>query len=164
MDGYVTKPISGAQLARALASVLGRPPAAPPEEDPSPSPGPAAPVNQAATLDSSALLRRLGGNRALLAQVVQAFRTDCTKRMRELAAAAACQDWACLCREAHTLKGTLGNLCADRASAAALRLETVSRSQSSAELAGAVQGLAAEIDRLQPALAELDRLTSSQSS
>jgi CheY-like chemotaxis protein/HPt (histidine-containing phosphotransfer) domain-containing protein len=163
MDGYVTKPISGAQLARALASVLGRPSAVPPEEGPGPTPGPAAPVHQPAALDSSALLRRLGGNRALLAQVVQVFRSDCAKRMRDLAAAAACQDWTCLCREAHTLKGTLGNLCADAACAAALRLETVARGQSSAELAGALQDLAAEIDRLQPALAGLDRLTSSQS-
>jgi CheY-like chemotaxis protein len=157
MDGYVTKPISGAMLARVLTSVLGRPSATSIEKDPSPSPGPAAP------LDHAALLRRLGGNRALLAQVVQVFRCDCSKRMRDLAAAAACQDWACLCREAHTLKGTLGNLCADDACAAALRLETVARSQSSAELAGAVQGLAVEIDRLQPALAELDQLTSSRS-
>jgi PAS domain S-box-containing protein len=151
MDGYVTKPISGAQLARALASVLGGI-----TEDQGPAPGPAAPV-QPASLDSSALLRRLGGNRALLVQIVQVFRTDCTKRMRDVAAAAACQDWACLCREAHTLKGTLGNLCADAACAAALQLETVARSQSSAELAAAVQGLAAEIDRLQPALADLDQ-------
>jgi HPt (histidine-containing phosphotransfer) domain-containing protein len=69
-----------------------------------------------------------------------------------------------LCREAHTLKGTLGNLCANGAYAAALRLEKLARDQSSAELAEAYQGLTAEMDRLQPALAELDRLAPSQSS
>src|SRR5262249_25247008 len=81
MDGYVTKPISGATLARAIAAVLRRPSAAPPVEDHSPLPGPAATVDEAVVIDTPALLRRLGGNRALLAQVVQLFRTDCTKRM-----------------------------------------------------------------------------------
>jgi HPt (histidine-containing phosphotransfer) domain-containing protein len=127
-------------------------------------PGPVATADGADALDAPALLRRLGGNRALLAQVVQLFRTDCTKRMSELAAAAACQDWARLRLEAHTLKGTLGNLCANAAYAAALRLEKLARDQSSAELAGAIHGLTAEMDRLQLALAEIDRLALSQSS
>jgi CheY-like chemotaxis protein len=163
MDGYLTKPISGATLARAIADVLGRSSAAPPVEDSTPLPGPVATANEAAALDAPALLRRLGGNRALLAQVVQLFRTDCAKRMSELAAAAACRDWTRLSREAHTLKGTLGNLCANGAYAAALRLEKLARDQSSAELAEALQSLTAEMDRLQPALAELDRLAPSQS-
>jgi HPt (histidine-containing phosphotransfer) domain-containing protein len=84
--------------------------------------------------------------------------------MSELAAAAACQDWARLGREAHTLKGTLGNLCANGAYAVALRLEMLARNQSSADLAEALQGLTAEMDRLQPVLAELDRLARSPSS
>jgi CheY-like chemotaxis protein len=156
MDGYVTKPVSGAALARALAAVLGRPSAVPPVEEPTQPPGPVAAADGPAVIDTPALLRRLGGNRALLAQVVQLFRTDCTRRMSELAAAAACQDWARLRREAHTLKGTLGTLCANGAYAAALRLETLARDQSSAGLAEALQGLTAEVDRLQPVLAELD--------
>jgi CheY-like chemotaxis protein len=164
MDGYVTKPISGATLAGAIAAVLGRPVAAPPVEDHRPLPGPVATGDEPAVIDTPALLRRLSGNRALLAQVVQLFRTDGTKRMSELAAAAACQDWARLCREAHTLKGTLGNLCANGAYAAALRLEMLARNQSSADLAEALQGLTAEMDRLQSVLAELDRLARSPSS
>jgi HPt (histidine-containing phosphotransfer) domain-containing protein len=164
MDGYVTKPISGASLAQAIADALGRPSAVPPVEDHTPSPGPVAAADETAVLDVPALLRRLGGNRALLAKVVEAFRTDCPRRMSELAAAAACQDWARLCREAHTLKGTLSTLCANAAYAAALRLEKLARDQSSAELAEALQALTAETDRLQPALAELDRSAPSQSS
>jgi HPt (histidine-containing phosphotransfer) domain-containing protein len=84
--------------------------------------------------------------------------------MSDLAAAAACQDWARLCAQAHTLKGTLGNLCANAAYAAALRLEMLARSQSSAGLTQALQCLTVEMDRLQPALAELDRLAHSPSS
>jgi CheY-like chemotaxis protein/HPt (histidine-containing phosphotransfer) domain-containing protein len=164
MDGYVTKPISGATLARAIAAVLGRPSAAASVEDHTQLPGAVAAVGEPAVIDTPALLRRLGGNRALLAQVVQLFRTDCTKRMSELAAAVASQDWTRLCREAHTLKGTLGNMCANGAYAASLRLETLARSQSSADLTEAFQSLTAEIDRLQPALAELDRLALSPSS
>ena len=62
------------------------------------------------------------GNRELLTQVLQMFHTDCRKRMKELNAAAASQDWTRLCRETHTLKGSLGALCAGAAYAAALRL------------------------------------------
>jgi PAS domain S-box-containing protein len=164
MDGYVTKPFSGASLARALAAVLGRASAVPPVAEHPQPPGPVAPAASPAVLDAPALLRRLGGNRALLSQVVQLFRTDSTKRMSELAAAVARQDWASLSRESHTLKGTLSNLCADGAYAAALRLEKLTSDQSSAELAEAFQGLAAEMDRLQPALVELDRSAPSQGS
>jgi PAS domain S-box-containing protein len=164
MDAYVTKPISGATLARAIAAALGRPSPAPPVEDHSPAPGPAAAAGEPAVIDTPALLRRLGGDRALLARVVQLSRADCAKRMSELAEAAACQDRARLSREAHTLKGTLGNLCADGAYAAALRLEMLARDQSSADLAEALRGLTAEMDRLQPALAELDRPAPSQTS
>jgi PAS domain S-box-containing protein len=164
MDGYVTKPISGASLARAIAAVLGCPSAAAPVEDHAQAPVPVAAAGEAAALDAAALLRRLGGNRALLAQLVQLFRADCANRVSELTAAAAGQDWGVLRREAHTLKGTLGNLCADAAYVAALRLEVLARNQTSAELAEALEGLTAELDRLRPALAELDRLARSPSS
>jgi len=76
--------------------------------------------------------------------------------MTELAAATARQDWTRLAREAHTLKGSLGTLCAGGAYAAALRLETLARNQSPTDLAEAFQSLITEIDRLQLVLAELD--------
>jgi PAS domain S-box-containing protein len=164
MDGYVTKPISGATLARAIAGALGHLTAPPPGEDHTLLPGPIPKADEAAVLDAPALLRRLGGNRELLRQVIQAFRADCTKRISELAAAAACQDWARVCREAHTLKGTLGNLSANGAYAAALRLETLARDQAPAEVTEALRCLTAELDRLQPALALLDRPAPSPSS
>jgi HPt (histidine-containing phosphotransfer) domain-containing protein len=157
MDGYVTKPVSGAMLARAIAAALGRPSAVPSVEEQPQSPGPVATAGGDAALDAPALLRRLGGNRALLAQVVQVFRAEATRRMSELAEAVTCQDWARLSREAHTLKGTLSTLCANGAHAAALRLEKLARDRSSSELAEAFQSLTAEMCRLQPALAELDR-------
>src|SRR5262249_45041057 len=115
MDGYVTKPISGATLERAIAAVLGHPAAVAPAGDQKQPPDPTATDGEAVSLDAQALIRRLGGNRTLLAQVVQLFRTDCAKRMNELKTAAACLDWARLSREAHTLKGTLGNICANAA-------------------------------------------------
>jgi PAS domain S-box-containing protein len=164
MDGYVTKPISGAMLARAIADALGNLPALPPVEDQPQSPGSVGMPGGDAALDAPALLRRLGGNRALLAQVVEVFRDDAATRMSEVAEAAAHQDWARLSREAHTLKGTVGNLCADGAYAAALRLEKLARDQSSAELAEAVQSLTAEMCKLQSALAELDRSAPAQPS
>jgi CheY-like chemotaxis protein/HPt (histidine-containing phosphotransfer) domain-containing protein len=161
MDGYVTKPITGATLARAIANVLGRPAAVPPpedrvQEDETPGPGPVELTDEAPAIDIATLLRRLGGNRELLTQVLQMFRTDCSRRMNELEAAAASHDWTCLRREAHTLKGSLGTLCAGGAYAAALRLETLARNQSSADLADAFQGLTREIDKLQLVLAKLD--------
>jgi PAS domain S-box-containing protein len=164
MDGYVTKPISGASLARAISAVLGHPSGVPPAKDHTQIPGPVAATEESKLIDTPELLRRLNGNRALLAQVVQLFRTDCTKRMSELAAAVSCQDRVRLCQEAHTLKGTLGSLCANSAYAAALRLETLARSQAFLDVAEAFQCLAAEVDKLQPVLAEMDRLVGSLSS
>ena len=158
MDGYVTKPVSSASLSRAIAELFGTPTADPIVEDESPAPCPEAAAAEAATLDGPALLRRLGGNRKLLAQVVQLFRVDCKKRMSELEAAAACLDWVRLCQEAHTLKGTLGNLCANRAYAAALQLEKQAREQAVSEFADTLQKLTVEIDRLHLALAQLDHL------
>jgi CheY-like chemotaxis protein/HPt (histidine-containing phosphotransfer) domain-containing protein len=155
MDGYVTKPITGATLARAIADVLGRPAAVPPAEDgvhQDDTPG----ADEAPAIDTATLLRRLGGNRELLTQVLQMFRTDCSRRLNELEAAAASHDWTWLCREAHTLKGSLGTLCAGGAYAAALRLETLARNQSSGDLADAFRGLTREIDKLQLVLAKLD--------
>jgi HPt (histidine-containing phosphotransfer) domain-containing protein len=98
---------------------------------------------------------QLIGDRCRLRQVL--INLVCAKRMPELKAAAASQDWTRLCREAHTLKGSLGTLCAGGAYAAALKLETLARNQSSADLAEAFQGLTREIDRLQLVLAEPDR-------
>jgi PAS domain S-box-containing protein len=161
MDGYFTKPISGATLARAIANVLGWPSAAPPSEsrtreEHTPLPKPA--VDEAPVIDTVTLLRRLNGNRELLTQVLQLFQTDCAKRMMELEAAAGSQDWTRLAREAHTLKGSLGTLCAGAAYTAALRLETLARNRSPDDLAASLKGLATEIDRLRTVLAELDRL------
>jgi HPt (histidine-containing phosphotransfer) domain-containing protein len=158
MDGYVTKPVSGASLARAIAELFGRPEAEPVAEEESPAPSAEIKGADAATLDAPALLRRLGGNRKLLAQVVQLFRADCTKRMSEFEAAVAGLDWVRLRQEAHTLKGTLGNICANAAYAAALKLEKLAHEQSPGELTEAMQNLTAEITKLQPALAQLDRL------
>lgn len=161
MDGYVTKPVSAASLARPIAELFGRPSAAPIVEEQTPASGPETSAADSATLDAPALVRRLGGNRKLLAQVVQLFRDDCNKRMTELTAAATSLDWERLRQESHTLKGTLGNLCANGAYAAALQLEKLSREQASGELAGAVQALTAEIDRLRVALAQFDQSASS---
>jgi CheY-like chemotaxis protein len=158
MDGYVTKPVSGAALAGAIAAVIGRQPDVESLEDHTQPGAPTAEPSKSAPIDATELLRRLGGNRTLLGQVVELFRTDCSKRMRDLATAAASQDWTRLGREAHTLKGTLGNLCANDAYAAALRLEKLARSQASADLADTIKGLTAEIDRLQPVLTDLERL------
>jgi signal transduction histidine kinase/DNA-binding NarL/FixJ family response regulator len=152
MDGYVTKPVSAASLARAIAELFGRPTEVSPTEEPGVTPKEQA--AETAVLDAPALLRRLGGNRALLAQVVQLFRADCSKRMSEVSTAVAGLDWPRLRQEAHTLKGTVGNLCASRAYAAAMRLEKLAREQTPAEVAGAVQDLTAEIDKLQAALTQ----------
>ena len=56
---------------------------------------------------------------------------------------------------AHTLKGSVGNLSACAAFAAAKRLEEAARSGNLAEVRGGLIALETELDRLRPALREL---------
>jgi len=111
-------------------------------------PGP----QESSVLDRAELLERVGGDRELLAEVVELFLQDSAKQLCELKEAVADGDALRVCRTAHTIKGTVSNLASPLAVATALRLEEMGRG---GNLAGAAEGLAAlerVIEQLKEAL------------
>jgi HPt (histidine-containing phosphotransfer) domain-containing protein len=62
-----------------------------------------------------------------MAEILQLFRTECPRLVEQLHHAVARRDAPEVRRLAHTLQGTLGNLSASDAYAAALRLEELGR-------------------------------------
>lgn len=84
---------------------------------------------RALSLDSAAVLERVGGDRALLAELVELFLKDCPAQLGELRKAIATEDSSFLEQVSHRLKGALLNLGAAWASELAGRLENMGRSQ-----------------------------------
>jgi len=111
---------------------------------------------QGIVLNRTAFLRRLGNDAALVREILELFRADCDRLNRELRGAIETGDAARLSRAAHALKGSLGNLSADTAGAAALRLEILGRTGSLADAADAYRSLETELVRLNAALSDLD--------
>ena len=85
------------------------------------------------------ILDKLDGNVGLLQSIVSLFEEDSPGQMARIQAAVRAGDAGALTVAAHTLKGSLLALCADRASAAALELEKMGRES---RLSGAAECLA----------------------
>ncbi|TMK31744.1 MAG: response regulator [Actinobacteria bacterium] len=119
MDDYLTKPIKPDDLAAALNRLSGderpaAPPAASAASAPAAGPG----------FDFSAALSYVGGDRALLDELLAIFAEDAPVRMDAIRRAIASGDAQELMREAHTLKGALKVLGAAAAAGLAQDLET----------------------------------------
>jgi PAS domain S-box-containing protein len=161
MDGYVTKPIRPEELWRTIAECLsrkdegGRMKDEGRQERPSGSSFILHPSSlQPEFLDRGALLGSVGGDEALLAEVVTLFRTDSGRLLEEISAALQRGDARAVERAAHTLKGSVRFFGAAAAAEAALGLERMGRS---GDLAGGREALArltAESERLLAALPE----------
>ena len=100
-------------------------------------------------------LNRLGGDQSLLEEVAQLFIETAPDLLEQVRLAVDTRNTAAVYRAAHTLKGSLGNFCAEPAFQAAYRLEQIGRSGEMASLDEAFASLEAELGRLQPALAAL---------
>ena len=93
MDGYLSKPLDP----RLLCAVVE-------QED-------ATPATVLPTIfEREAALERLGGDAALLTEVIQLFIEDCPVRIAAIKAAVDAKDGAAVAREVHGLKGAAGNL------------------------------------------------------
>jgi len=146
MDGYVSKPIRARELFAALAAaVRGAPP-------PAPSVG-SEPLARAEAPDWTAALERVGGDRALLGELVRLFLQECPGWVRELRRGLEAGDAAALKRVAHNLKSCMGNFGARAAFERALRLETLGRDGNLAGADEACRALEQSLERLRPALA-----------
>jgi PAS domain S-box-containing protein len=149
MDGYLSKPVRSQDLWQAVAAhVPGARGAVPPAQT-SVGSGEVSVV----VFDRSSLMERLGGNVEFLREVVRLFEQDHVRLLAELHDALAGEDALRLARAAHTLKGTLGNLSAPAARAAALRLEQLARAGDLTGARAARLQLEQQVQRLRDALA-----------
>jgi HPt (histidine-containing phosphotransfer) domain-containing protein len=100
---------------------------APAAEQPGPpDPGPGL---ELPGIDAVAALRRLGGNRKLLLELLAVMPQEFGQSLQVMEQALARRDWAVAERVIHTLKGALGNLSATASHQAAIELETAIRAQ-----------------------------------
>jgi two-component system sensor histidine kinase/response regulator len=111
MDGYVSKPLDP----RLLCAVVEQ------EE--------VASSLQPPAFERDAVLERLGGDSQLLSEVIQRFLVDCPLRVAAIKSAVETRNADALCREAHALKGTAGNLSAVTLFETAEILEQLGREQ-----------------------------------
>ena len=137
MDGYLTKPITPAEL---FAAVEANEPASPAEPaDPALPAVPAPPA-----IDRAAMLRRLGGDEELYRQVAGLFLEDTPVRLAALAEAAAARDVERLRFVAHALRGAAGNLSAIRLLEASGNIERLAAAGHMHDAIAAVPRLAME--------------------
>jgi PAS domain S-box-containing protein len=138
MDGYVAKPIQAQELLEAIERAVPPPPPAAAETN-----GP---------LDWAAARKAVGGDEDILRELAEVFLATSPRWLEQLRAAVGQRDAAGVRRMAHTMKGSLGQLGATAAYAAAQRLETMGHSQDLGDAAEACAALEAEIGRLGPEL------------
>ena len=139
MDGYLAKPVRGAELLQVIGSLLSL------------TTGQLQPNNSAAeddlgVFDRAALLRRLEGDSALLDEVLQIFLDDTPSILEKLRRAAAERDLKALLFSAHALKGSAANLCASRIQAAAAKLEIMAKEDRLGDVEAQVSAIEVEMD------------------
>ena len=136
MNGHITKPIEPDRMFAELAKWVGsrtRTSDAPPAKG----------VNKQATvLDDKTLpeilngfdltegLKRLQGNQMLYRKLIISFAESCRDALDQIRTAISRQDWEAVHHQAHSLKGSAGNLAADDVHAAAQALEKLVKNNS----------------------------------
>jgi PAS domain S-box-containing protein len=147
MDGYVSKPIRPEDLFSAIEVAI---------EAASGTVRAAVEVTpKRVECDYLALLAQVDGDRGLLRDIVSLFIEDYPRVLSEVRDAIARTDGQKLEREAHRLRGSIGNFHAKPAVQSALRLEKMGRS---GDMVGAVDALAeleADLDALNLALSAI---------
>ena len=109
---------------------------------------------EATPFDREEMLERLGGDTALLDDVLVVFLEECPKMFEEVRGAVDAGDPKRVYRAAHSMKGALLNISAAPAAAEAMQLELLGSEKRLAEGAPVLERLRQEIERLQQALAE----------
>jgi PAS domain S-box-containing protein len=138
MDGYLAKPIDRLDLFAAVETESER------EELPH------QPVAHAAlpSFDRAEMLRRLGGDRDVLDEVIAIFRHSAPALVDDIRAGVDARDGHRIRQAAHTLKGAAGNVSAKRLAALALDLESAATASDFGRAALNFVPLAAEAEQL----------------
>jgi two-component system sensor histidine kinase/response regulator len=177
MDGYVSKPIHSRELFAAIANVLSSraaadtctlPPIAqdalPPASMPSaaskhadahdrPESLAAVPI-EGAVVDWELAIDQAARDRDIVLEMIDVYLEEKSGLLSTIQRTIERGDAAGLRRAAHTLKGALHHLAAERAAAAAEVLEALGKSGRTADSEAAYQSLCLELDRLDPELLE----------
>ena len=145
MDEYLSKPIDTPLLIATVESM----------DDPArraagaQSAAASAAHDSHAVFEEAAALRRTGGDRQLLKQLVKLYRADAPVTVQQIAKAVADRDPEALRAAAHSLKGSVATVGGTRARQAALALESLGK-------AGSLDGADAAFAVLRTELSKLD--------
>jgi CheY-like chemotaxis protein/HPt (histidine-containing phosphotransfer) domain-containing protein len=144
MDGYVSKPIQPRELWQAIKQLVPTD-TAPTTEPPS----------LEDILDRNEALERVGGDTALLRELVELYLAESAHLRQDIARALQARDAPKLGRTAHTLKGAVSTFGAHAAREAAEQVELLGKKGDLTYAAGAVACLESELKRLEPALEKM---------
>jgi CheY-like chemotaxis protein len=147
MDGYIPKPIDPAALYAGVEYVSG------PIASSSAAAGQPAP---AATIDRKVVMKRLGGDAELFAEVSRLFLEDCPIRLAAISAAVDREDADEIRATAHALKGAAGNVAAIRLFEATAALERIGAERRLPAARSAWRRLEAEAATAMQALREFE--------
>ena len=145
-DGYVTKPIDSSELFGLIERLSGSSVDILPARTPRP-----VPVHSEAPFDVADVMVRVGGDRALLVDLVSLFRSETPHMVAEIRRCVEAHDPAGLRRAAHVLKGAASNLSAHPVTKVALALETMARD-------GNLDGVEAHFEKLERETHRLDEV------
>jgi CheY-like chemotaxis protein len=141
MDAYLSKPVRSAELLGTLARITGRPVERAAEVSPA--------------VDAPDVLSRVGGDRALLADLVALFREEGPRLVGDMREAAGRGDAKALERAAHRLRGSLVSLGGRPAADVVGLLEASGRRGDLADVTTRLDELDRELTRFDRALAGL---------
>ena len=155
MDGYIEKPIRPEQLFALLAKLIPEAviPAAGQASPPAPA-EPSPPEVPAPVVDWAELRACAEGDEVLANEVIDLFRQHLPALRRKIQTQLAAGDLAAVAQGAHRLRGSLANVSALEACAAALRLEETATQGDLPEAGAALAALEQALERL---LNELER-------
>jgi len=147
MDAYVTKPVRVKELYAAIAKII---PQSNQMEITESDPHFDLPI-----LDHEDLISKVGQDLDFIRMIVSFFREDCPNHVTSIREAIAAKDTNQLCKSAHSLKGSAGNIGGYRASAAARELEVLARQGRMIECSRAFLSLENSLEDLFRTLDEL---------
>jgi two-component system, sensor histidine kinase and response regulator len=147
MDAYLAKPVRTPELLSLIEQTA----------ESAESPNARAGVSFETSFDPKDVLARVGGDRALLAELVELFRGQWPDMVADLRKAAGDGDAPALARHAHTLRGAVASLGARTSADIALALETMARAGSTDGADTRLTELEYELGRLEHGLADLSR-------
>jgi HPt (histidine-containing phosphotransfer) domain-containing protein len=165
VEAYLTKPAREVELREALLAIVARREGprtlvtrhALREERPSGAgaagPDPGEPTVDRAILDTGELLRRIDGDRGLLADLARAFLDTAPAQLAAIDQALDRGEGTTFVRAMHSLKGAVSTFGAAAATRAAARMAALGDAGDLAGARGARRELGTEIDRLSRALA-----------